>query len=51
MIILFYVRRELSLGDGRSPKSSVPSVHIDRLKSRNDLPIRSRSSISSSFSK
>ncbi len=41
-----HVRRELSLGEGRSPKSSVPSVHIDRLKSRNDLPIRSRSSIS-----
>jgi hypothetical protein len=41
-----HVRRALSLGEGRSPKSSVPSVHIDRLKSRNDLPIRSRSSIS-----
>jgi hypothetical protein len=44
-----YVRREFNRGDGRSPNNSVPSVHIDRLKSRNDLPIRSRSSISSSF--
>ncbi len=43
-----HVCRELSRGDGRSPKSSVPSVHIDRLKSRNDLPIRSRSLFSSS---
>lgn len=45
---LVYVCRALSLGEGSSPKSSVPSVHIDRLKSRNDLPIRSRSSLPSS---
>ena len=44
-ICFVHVCFALSLGDGRSPKSSVPSVHIDRLKSRNDLPIRSRSSL------
>lgn len=38
----------MCLGEGKSPKSSVPSVHIDRLKSRNDFPIRSISSQSSS---
>jgi hypothetical protein len=47
---VIHVCRALSLGEGKSPKSSVPSVHInDWLNSRNDLPIRSRSLLSSSF--
>jgi hypothetical protein len=49
---VIHVCRALSLGEGKSPKSSVPSVHInDWLNSRNDLPIRSRSLLSSSFLK
>jgi hypothetical protein len=48
--LFIHVCRALSLGDGKSPKTSVPSVHInDWLNSRNDLPIRSRSSLSASF--
>lgn len=39
-----HVCRVFIRGDGSSPNNSVPSVHIDRLRSRNDFPIRSRSS-------